>query len=52
MTVRLIVAVVGYAGSCLLLLYVAGTLGGAGVVVLALAELAMIVAIWKASAQA
>ena len=49
---RLILAVLAFAGTGLLLLYVAGTLGALGVVLVALAELAAIAAIWKASAPA
>ena len=49
---RLALAALVFAGTGLLLLYVAGTLGALGVVLVGLAELAAIVAIWKASAQA
>ncbi|MDX6288070.1 MAG: hypothetical protein QOG53_3555 [Frankiales bacterium] len=48
---RLLLAVIAFAGACLLLLYVAGELGALGVVLGALVEAAAIAAIWKASAQ-
>jgi hypothetical protein len=49
---RLVLAVLAFAGTGLLLLYVAGTLGAVGVVLVALVELVAIGAIMKASERA